>query len=139
MKQIGRYEIRNVAGRGGMSTVYTAFDPHFKREVAVKVMTQELLDNDTLKARFIQEAQIIAALEHPAIVPVYDFGEDEMRPFLVMRLMTGGTLTERLQGGPLSVAETAQILNRIGSALERAHEQGVIHRDLKPSNIMFDQ
>jgi serine/threonine-protein kinase len=139
MKQIGRYEIRNEAGRGGMSTVYEAFDPHFKRAVAIKVMTSELLENDTLKARFHQEAQIIAALEHPAIVPVYDFGEEEMRPFLVMRLMTGGTLAERLKGGALSVSDTARILNRIGSALERAHEQGVIHRDLKPSNIMFDQ
>jgi serine/threonine-protein kinase len=139
MKQIGRYEIRKEAGRGGMSVVYEAFDPHFRRAVAIKVMTQELLDEDTLKARFRQEAQIIAALEHSAIVPVYDFGEEEMRPYLVMRLMTGGTLTDRLRDGPLSVAETARILNRIGSALERAHEQNVIHRDLKPSNIMFDQ
>jgi serine/threonine-protein kinase len=139
METIDRYEIRGVAGRGGMSTVYVAIDPHFKREVAVKVMTTELLENDTLKARFQQEAQIIAALEHPAIVPVYDFGEDEMRPFLVMRLMQGGTLADRLQTGPLSVKETARILDRVGSALERAHQEGIIHRDLKPSNIMFDQ
>ena len=139
MKQIGRYEIRKEAGRGGMATVYEAFDPHFGRAVAIKVMTLELLDNETLETRFRQEARIIAALEHPAIVPVYDFGEDEKRPYLVMRLMTGGTLADRLHGGPLGVAETAQILSRIGSALERAHEEGVIHRDLKPSNIMFDQ
>jgi serine/threonine-protein kinase len=139
MKQIGRYEIRKESGRGGMSTVYEAFDPHFRRAVAVKVMTRELLDDPKLVARFEREAQTIATLEHPAIVPVYDFGEDERRPFLVMRLMTGGTLADRLKGGPLSVSETAKILNRIGSALERAHQQGVIHRDLKPSNIMFDQ
>ena len=139
MKQIGRYQIRQETGRGGMSTVYEAFDPHFKRAVAVKVMTRELLEDPTLKARFEREAQTIAGLEHPAIVPVYDFGEDEKRPFLVMRLMTGGTLADRLKNGPLSVSETARILKRIGSALDRAHDQGVIHRDLKPSNIMFDQ
>ena len=123
-KQIGRYQIRHEAGRGGMSTVYEAFDPHFKRAVAVKVMTRELLEDPKLIARFEREAQTIAGLEHPAIVPVYDFGEDEGRPYLVMRLMAGGTLADRLHNGPLSVAETAAILQRIGSALERAHEQG---------------
>ena len=139
MKKVGRYEIQKEAGRGGMSTVYEAFDPRFQRAVAVKVMTQDLLDNPTLIARFEREARTIASLEHPAIVPVYDFGEEERRPFLVMRLMTGGTLADRLQQGRLSIAQTARILQRIGSALERAHDQGVIHRDLKPSNIMFDQ
>ena len=139
IEKIGRYEIRKETGRGGMSTVYEAFDPRFQRAVAVKVMTRDLLNDATLIARFKREAQTIAALEHPAIVPVYDFGEEDQRPFLVMRLMTGGTLAERLQKGAMSVAETSKILNRIGSALERAHAQGVIHRDLKPSNIMFDQ
>ena len=135
---IGRYQIIEDIGRGGMATVYRAFDPRFKRDVAVKVMTQDLLEDPTLRARFEREAQTIANLEHPAIVPVYDFGEEDGRPYLVMRLMTGGTLSDRLEQGPVGIEGTIKILRRIGSALERAHQNGIIHRDLKPSNVMFD-
>ena len=135
---IGRYQLIEEIGRGGMATVYRAHDPRFKRDVAIKLMTLDLLQDPTLKARFEREAQTIAALEHPSIVPVYDFGEEDGRPYLVMRLMNASTLDHRLKQGHLSIAETSAILNRIGSALERAHERGVVHRDLKPSNIMFD-
>ncbi|MGD2050415.1 MAG: tetratricopeptide repeat protein [Chloroflexota bacterium] len=135
---VGRYQIIEEIGRGGMATVYRAFDPRFKRDVAIKLMTQDLLEDPTLRARFEREAQTIANLEHPAIVPVYDFGEEDGRPYLVMRLMTGGTLTDLLQQGPVGIEGTVQILRRVGSALERAHKNGIIHRDLKPSNIMFD-
>ncbi len=135
---IGRYQIIEEIGHGGMARVYRAFDPRFKRDIAIKVMTRDLLEDPTLRARFEREAQTIASLEHPAIVPVYDFGEDENRPYLVMRLMTGGTLTDRLMHGPMGINPTVKILRRIGSALERAHNKGIIHRDLKPSNIMFD-
>lgn len=135
---VGRYQIIEEIGRGGMATVYRAFDPRFKRDVAIKLMTQDLLEDPTLRARFEREAQTIANLEHPAIVPVYDFGEEDGRPYLVMRLMTGGTLTDRLQQGAIGIEGTIQILRRIGSALERAHKNGIIHRDLKPSNVMFD-
>ncbi len=135
---IGRYTIIEEIGRGGMAYVYRGFDPRFKRDVAIKVLTRDLMNDATLIARFEREAQTIAALEHPAIVPVYDFGEDDSRPYLVMRLMTGGTLTDQLKQGPLTINKTVRILDRIGSALERAHQKGVIHRDLKPSNIMFD-
>jgi serine/threonine-protein kinase len=135
---IGRYNLIGEIGRGGMATVYRAHDPRFKRDVAIKLMTRDLLQDPTLKARFEREAQTIASLEHPAIVPVYDFGEEDDRPYLVMRLMNANTLDHRLKQGHLSIAETSAILDRIGSALERAHERGVVHRDLKPSNIMFD-
>ncbi|GMQ78353.1 MAG: hypothetical protein BMS9Abin02_0856 [Anaerolineae bacterium] len=135
---IGRYKLVEEIGRGGMASVYRAHDPLFKRDVAIKVMTQDLLQDPNLKARFEREAQTIAALEHPAIVPVYDFGEEGGRPYLVMRLMTGMTLSEKLKRGPLSITDTSAILTRIGSALDRAHKQGIVHRDLKPSNIMFD-
>jgi serine/threonine-protein kinase len=137
-KKVGRYELQEEIGRGGMAFVYRAVDPRFGREVAVKLMTQDLLENLQLKARFEREARTIASLEHPAIVPVYDFGEDQQRPYLVMRLMSGGTLADRLAQGPMSISEAVTILRRVGSALERAHEKGIIHRDLKPSNIMFD-
>jgi serine/threonine-protein kinase len=135
---VSRYQVVEEIGRGGMATVYRAFDPMFKRDVAVKIMSGELLQDPLLRARFEREAQTIAALEHPAIVPVYDFGEDAGRLFLVMRYMDGGTLTDRLSQGSLSIAETTSILARIGGALERAHQKGIIHRDLKPSNILFD-
>jgi len=135
---VSRYQVIDEIGRGGMATVYRAFDPMFKRDVAVKVMAGEHLMDKTLRARFEREAQTIAALEHPAIVPVYDFGEDNGRLYLVMRIMTGGTLTDRLRRGSLSINDTSQILQRIGGALERAHDKGIIHRDLKPSNILFD-
>ena len=139
LHQIGRYEIRSELGRGGMASVYLAYDPAFKREVAVKVLPREFLHDPAFRARFEREAQIIGALEHPAIVPVYDFGEDDGQPYIVMRYMSGGSLSERIRRGPLSLNETARILQRISPALDEAHRRGVIHRDLKPGNILFDQ
>ncbi len=137
--KIGRYEIRSLLGRGGMASVYRGHDPRFGREVAVKILPPQVVDDPSLRARFEREARTIAALEHPAIVPVYDFGEEGGQPYLVMRLMTGGSLADRLAKGPLEAAEVARILQRISSALDEAHKQGVIHRDLKPGNILFDR
>jgi serine/threonine protein kinase/tetratricopeptide (TPR) repeat protein len=136
---IGRYNILNQLGKGGMATVYRARDPHFDREVAVKVLPYDFLEDPQFRERFEREAKTIASLEHPAIVPVHDFGEDDGQPYLVMRLMTGGTLADRLQDGAMPPEEVGKIVNRIGSALDEAHKQGVIHRDLKPGNILFDQ
>src|SRR5687767_14517928 len=106
---IGRYEIQRELGHGGMATVYYAYDPRFRREVAVKVLPRELLHNPQFRARFEREAQTIATLEHPAIVPVYDFGEEEGQLYLVMRLMSGGSLTDRLHGrGALPLQEAVE-------------------------------
>ncbi|MCB8967818.1 MAG: protein kinase [Ardenticatenaceae bacterium] len=138
-KQINRYQIKAELGRGGMSTVYWAHDPHFERDVAIKLLAEQLLDRKQFRVRFVREAKTIAALDHPAIVPVYDFGEDGGRPFLVMRFMTGGSLADRLQKGPLALSEAASIISRLAPALDEAHAHGIIHRDLKPSNILFDQ
>ena len=138
VQTIGRYEIRAEIRRGGMSTIYRAYDPHFEREVAIKVLPPELLHDPTFAARFKREAKIIAAVEHVAIVPVYDFGEDNGRLFLVMRLMTGGSLADRLKFGPIPTDEILHIFSRISSALDEAHNNGIIHRDLKPANILFD-
>ena len=137
-QQIGRYEIRAELGRGGMATVYRAYDPRFTREVAIKVLPREFLHDTQFRARFEREARTIATLEHPAIVPVYDFGEEDKQPYIVMRLMTGGSLADRLSHSPLSLLESARIFNRLTPALDRAHSKGVIHRDLKPGNILFD-
>ncbi len=89
--QFGRYEIKSELGRGGMATVFRAYDPFFKREVALKVLPREFLHDPQFRARFEREAQVVAALEHAAIVPVYDYGEEDGQPYLVMRLMAGGS------------------------------------------------
>ncbi len=139
-EKIGRYEIKSELGRGGMANVYRGYDPRFKREVAIKLLPHEFLRDPNFRARFEREAEVIAALEHPAIVPVHDYGEDAEagQPYIVMRLMTGGSLAERLERGPLALTETARIFSRLAPALDRAHARGIIHRDLKPANILFD-
>ncbi len=136
---IGRYRIQAELGRGGMSTVYLAHDPHFEREVAVKLLPVELSHHPTFRKRFEREAKVVAALADPAIVPVYDFGEEKGQPYLVMRFMTGGSLAERLHQGPMSLADAAFIMGRLAPALDEVHAHKVVHRDLKPSNILFDQ
>ncbi len=97
LQQIGRYIITAEIGRGGMATVYQAHDPRFKRDVAIKILPPQFLHDPNFRARFEREAQIIASIEHPAIVPVYDYGEDDGQVYLVMRLMSGGTLSDRLK------------------------------------------
>jgi serine/threonine protein kinase len=136
---IGRYQIKAQLGRGGMATVLRAHDPRFKRDVALKMLPREFLHEPTFLARFEREAQTMAQLDHPAIVPVYDFGEDKGQPYIVMRLMSGGSLADRLKQGTVPLEQINTILQRIGSALDHAHSRGVIHRDLKPANILFDQ
>src|SRR5712692_6058381 len=138
LTHIGRYTIQGELGRGGMASVYRAYDPSFKREVAIKILPREFLHEPTFRARFEREAQTIAALEHPAIVPVYDYGEEDGQPYIVMRLMAGGSLDERIERGPLSLQETLEILRTLAPALDRAHAMGIVHRDLKPANILFD-
>ena len=139
--KIGRYEIRDELGRGGMATVYRGYDPQVKRFVAVKVLPRELLHDPNFRARFAREAETIAALEHQAIVPLYDYGEvaETGQPYFVMRLMPGGSLADKLKGQPLPPQECARILSRLAGALDEAHRRGFIHRDLKPGNILFDQ
>ncbi len=137
--KIDRYEIKREIGRGGMATVLLGYDPRFRRDVAIKLLPREFLHDPQFRARFQREAQTIASLEHPSIVPVYDFGDADGQLFLVMRLMSNGTLAERLEKGPLSIPETVSIFNRLAQALDSAHALGIIHRDLKPANILFDR
>ena len=135
---IGRYEIKSELGRGGMATVYKAHDPSFDREVAIKVLPREFLHDPQFRVRFEREIKTIAKMEHPAIVPVYDVGEDDGQPYFVMRNMTGGSLSDQIQQGPFSVQDTARIVERIAKGLAYAHKKGIVHRDLKPGNILFD-
>ncbi len=138
-EKISRYIIKKELGRGGMATVFQAYDPSFERDVAIKILPQAFLHDPQFRTRFEREAKTVAALEHPAIVPVYDFGEQDGQPFIVMRMMSGGDLGSRLKDGPLSLEEAVKITRRLGEALEAAHRKDIIHRDLKPGNVLFDQ
>jgi len=137
-EKFSRYMIREELGVGGMATVYRAYDPMFEREVALKILKKELLEDPQVRERFERETKIIARLEHPAIVPVYDVGFDNGQMFYVMRYMPGRSLSERIESG-LSLNEIAYIILRVGSALDYAHHKGIVHRDLKPGNILFDE
>lgn len=136
--RIGRYKIKEELGRGEMGTVYRAFDPSFNREVAIKVLPPEMKRNLKTLARFKRELKMIALLEHPAIVPVYDVGEENGQPYYVMRYMSGGSLRRWIRNGKLSIQETADIIERVALGLEYAHRKGIVHRDLRPDNILFD-
>ncbi len=139
LEKIGRYEIKSELGRGGMATVYRGYDPRFEREVAIKVLPPEMLHADPqFIMRFELEAKIIAQLENRAIVPVYDVGEENDQPYFVMRFMGGGSLSDRIKKGAMSLEEATRILENIAPGLDEAHAKGIIHRDLKPGNILFD-
>jgi len=135
---IGRYEVVQELGRGGMAIVYLARDPNINRQVAVKILPRQFTFDPQFRARFQREAEVIASLEHGFIVPVYDYGEHEDQPFIVMRYMPGGTLADRLQQGALPIPEIAALFQRLGAAVDYAHSRGIIHRDIKPGNILFD-
>jgi len=140
---IGRYEIIEELGRSPMTVVYRAFDTQANREVVIKMFLLEQAINVeaklSLKAHFRRELNIIASLEHPAIVPVYDVGEHDGQPYYVMRYMAGGSLNQKLATTRrFSLEETAHIIDRLAPALDHAHKQNVIHRDIKPDNILFD-
>ena len=138
-EKIGRYEIKGELGRGGFATVYRGYDPRFEREVAIKFLPPELIHSDPqFRMRFEREAKIIAQLEHPAIVPVYDVGEENNQPYFVMRYMNGGSLSERIKAKQnFSIEEAVKIIEQIAPGLDEAHSKGIVHRDLKPANILF--
>jgi serine/threonine-protein kinase len=135
---VGGYAILEEIGRGGMATVYRAHQLSMNRDVALKVLPSQYLNQPTSLDRFKLEASIVARLEHRAIVPVHDYGEFEGIPYLVMRYMDGGSVDDLLAAGPISPERTLQIVLQIAPALDYAHRQGVLHRDLKPSNILLD-
>jgi len=137
--KFGRYEILSEIGRGGMATVYLARDTSFNRDVALKALPQQFTHDRSFQWRFEQEARVLANLEHYAILPVYDFGEEQGYPYIVMRYMTGGALTNRIVSRKLQLIHVVNITQRICDALDEAHDKGIVHRDLKPGNILFDQ
>ena len=138
-RNLGQYEIVERLGRGGMATVYRARQVNMNRDVAIKVMSVELATNPQFVSRFEQEAHVIANLEHPRILPVHDYGHEGDYFYLVMRLVEGETLFDRLQRGPLTLDEAAEFLGQIAEALDYAHSRGIVHRDLKPNNVLIDE
>jgi serine/threonine protein kinase len=135
---LGQYQIVAQLGHGGMATVYKAYHPRLDRYVAVKVVHQMFIQDESFLARFEREAQIVASLDHPHIVPVYDFNEFHGQPYLVMKFIEGATLKSVLANKTLSLDEILKLMPPIAEALDYAHRRGVLHRDIKPSNIMID-
>lgn len=138
-ENIGPYRITDRLGHGGMATVYRAYHANLDRYVAIKVLHAALREDPNFLARFRREAQIVAKLEHPNIVPIYDYDDHKGDPYLVMKFIEGETLKGRLARQPLTLDETLRIMTAVGQALTFAHERGVLHRDIKPSNILLDK
>src|SRR5262245_45979136 len=133
--RLGPYEIQSAIGAGGMGEVYKARDTKLNRDVALKILPAEFaLDPDRL-ARFKREAQVLAALNHPNIAHIHGYEDSDDVHALVMELVDGPTLADRIGEGPMPLDEALPIARQIAEALEAAHEKGVIHRDLKPGNI----
>ncbi len=137
-KTFGSYKLVAPLGKGGMATVYRGYQESIDRSVAIKLLPAELLHDPTFITCFVDEARALAILSHPAILPLYEYGEANGVPYIVMPIMAGGTFAERLASGPLPLPEVVRILTPIAEALNFAYQQGVLHRDVKPSNILFD-
>ena len=135
--RLGPYEIAHALGAGGMGEVYQARDTRLDRTVAIKVLPEALGADRMFRDRFDREARAISSLNHPNICTLFDVGDHDSTSFLVMECLDGGTLAQRLQEGPLPVADAIQVGLQIAAALDAAHEKGIVHRDLKPGNVML--
>lgn len=135
--KLGQFQLQDIIGRGGMAAVYRGYQTSLNREVAIKVLSPDLAADPTYLARFNQEAKTAASLEHKNIIPIYHHGTQDGISFVVMRLLTGGTLSQRL-GRPWFPADVSALLTQLASALDYAHRRNIVHRDIKPGNIMFD-
>jgi serine/threonine protein kinase len=136
--QLGPYQIISRVGSGGMTVVYKAYQPNLERYVALKVLSPQYTEQPVILERFNQEIQIIARLEHPHIVPMYDYGQSDGYFYMVMRLIESGSLYDRFHGQPFGLGQIRQIIGQVGDALDYAHSKGIIHRDIKMKNILMD-
>ncbi len=135
--QLGPYRILGPLGAGGMGEVYRAHDSRLGRDVAVKVLPPQVAATAELRARFEREARTISQLSHPHICTLHDVGREDGTDYLVLELLEGETLAQRLTKGALPLADVIALGRQITAALDRAHRAGVVHRDLKPGNIML--
>jgi serine/threonine protein kinase len=138
-RTLGKYELRRILGVGGMGAVYLGYQRDLDREVAIKVLPTALAAEPAQVQDFNREAKIVAGLEHVHIVPIYDYGTQDDLHYIVMRLLTGGSLASVLEQRRFTLEETSKLLRQLADALDYAHASKVIHRDIKPSNVMFDQ
>ncbi|MBI3242435.1 MAG: serine/threonine protein kinase [Chloroflexi bacterium] len=136
---LGSYRVLEQIGLGGMATVYKAYQPGVDRLVALKILPSHYAQDPLFVQRFEREARVIASLEHPGIIPIYDFGAQDGVSYLVMRYLQAGTVKDILGRGRLPLADAAKLISEIAAALDYAHSQGIIHRDVKPSNILVDK
>ncbi len=132
----GKYEIRDLLGRGGMGEVYEAYDTDKGRTVALKILTDRYAEDDTFRARFLRESRAAAILQEPHVIPIHDWGEIDDTLYIDMRLVHGQTLHDIIKTGALEPERAVDIIRQIGAALDAAHAQGLIHRDVKPQNII---
>src|SRR5947209_8383342 len=136
--QLGTYSIQAKVGEGGMARVYKAYHARLRRDVAIKVILAQIADQEGFRIRFEREAQLIASLEHPNIVAVYDFGEIGNLTYLVMQYVGGGTLRDQLRNGrPLEPLRATRYALQMARALHHAHLRGIVHRDVKPQNMLI--
>ncbi|GEM_PF-6895828 len=138
-QHVGKYEILSPIGENERGTVFRARDPEQNREVALKLLKSQSLYTMTAERAFNEMAEKLRQLEHPAIVPVLDYGDENNRPFIVMPLMEGGSLGDRLEAGTLSLEEIVQTFTPLAQALDFAAQRGILHMDLKPNNVLFDE
>jgi serine/threonine-protein kinase len=136
--RLGPYELIEELGKGGMATVYRAYQPNTDRYVAVKVIHRAIASDAAGLERFQREAKLVTRLEHPHLLPIYDYNGSHDPPYIVMRYLEGGTLKDILDQGPLPPDEIIYMMRQIAAALDYAHRKGVVHRDIKPSNILVD-
>ena len=134
---LGPYEVVELLGAGGMGEVYRARDTRLGRDVAIKVLPQHLSAQPDVRARFEREARAVSSLNHPNICTLFDVGREGDTDFLVLELVEGETLEQRLARGRVPTAEALKLGAQIADALDRAHRAGVVHRDLKPGNVML--
>lgn len=136
-QNVGPYRIVEPLGQGGMASVFKAYHPALDRYVALKVLHPAFLQDPNFKARFQREARVVAKLEHPNIVPIYDFSDGGGQPYLVMKYIEGRTLKSLLSEGPVDLRTGLEIVEAVGLGLGYAHQRGILHRDIKPSNVLL--
>ena len=134
---LGQYQIIEAIGRGGMASVFKAYQPALDRYVAIKILAPQHASQADFAERFVREAKAVAALNHPNILPIIDFGQQDEHTYIVMKCVSGGTLSDRLKQ-PIDVLTTARIIKQVAAALDHAHSRGILHRDIKPSNVLLD-